>query len=68
MTDYSGTANRDTAAFVLRVIGWTLIFGGVLAALLYGLITGNVASILLGMAPAVFGATLVLVTRFLRDR
>jgi hypothetical protein len=68
MTDYTGTAHRDTAAFVLRVIGWTLVIGGVLVALLYGLITANVASIFSGMLPAVFGAVLILVTRFLRDR
>jgi len=68
MTDYSGTGNRDTAAFVFRVIGWTLVFGGVLVALLYGLISGNLGFIVSGMLPAVFGVVLILVTRFFRDR
>ena len=68
MTDYSGTGNRDTAAFVLRVIGWTLVFAGVLAGVVFYLFTLNPLSVANGVVGAVVGAILIVVTRVLRDR
>jgi hypothetical protein len=68
MSETPESDSRGTAAFVLNVIGWTLVVAGALSTVVVYLVTMNVLSVASGLLTTIVGASLLVFTRVLRSR